>query len=455
MKSTKLKTFALVLLAFGLALGACSGGGSEPTSQPTAEKPDAAANQKDAPAQEAAKEPVEITFWHNWETGPSGESIKQSVARFNELHPHIKVNAVYAAPDGSNDSVTSKLMTAVAAGNPPDVFLASRNGVAESMAIETDLTELAARDGITADLFYPWAWAESTYEGKLLGLPYDGTARALWYNKDHFIEAGLDPEKPPRTIKELEEYAAKLTKKEGNRYTRFGLIPWWGQGWLYSWGWAFGGEFIDESTGKVTANNPKIVEALDWMANFGKTYGIEDVNSFVNSAGSNATDPFLSGQLSMMINGNWMIQQAAQYNPDLNYGLAYIPSPDGNTLSTFVGGRVLLIPKGAKHQEEAWEFIKWMCATEEGQSFKKITGEFAAMPSVNDKLYGDDPLQKVFLELLPHGNYRPVTLAGNLMWDELAKAPDLVMHGQYTAQQILDQITDKVNKEIETKKAQQ
>jgi multiple sugar transport system substrate-binding protein len=95
-----------------------------------------------------------------------------------------------------------------------------------------------------------------------------------------------------------------------------------------------------------------------------------------------------------------------------------------------------------------------MTATEEGQSFKKITGEFAAMPDVNEKLYADDPRQDIFLEVLQNGKHRPVVLAGNMMWDELAKAPDLVMNKQGTPQEILDEITEKINKEIENKKAQ-
>ncbi|GGH86842.1 multiple sugar transport system substrate-binding protein [Pullulanibacillus pueri] len=397
------------------------------------------------------KEKTEIVFWHNWETGPSGESIKKSVEKFNETHPNIEVKPVYVAPDGG-DSVSSKLLTAVAGGNPPDVMLASRYGIAEYKDAITPVTDLAKEDNITKDMFYPWAWGEATYEDELLALPYDGTSRALFYNKDHFREAGLDPENPPTTIDGLEKAAEKLTKKKDGNYTRFGLIPWFGEGWLYTWGWAFGGKFVD-GNGTVTANDPKIVNALKWETNFAKKYGIQDVTSFVSSAGSNATNPFMTGQLSMMISGNWMLSQIEEYAPDLDYGVSYIPTPTGDDFTTFVGGRVLLIPKGVKHLDASWEFVKWMCANEEGQSFKKITGEFAAMPDVNEKLYGDDPQQKKFLEVLPNGKHRPVVLAGNMMWDELAKAPDLVMNGKGTPQGILDDINEKINKEIKSKKA--
>jgi multiple sugar transport system substrate-binding protein len=400
-------------------------------------------------------EKVEITFWHNWQTGPSGESMKKSVEEFNKSHPNIVVKPLYVATDGG-DSITSKLLTAVAGGNPPEVMLASRYGIAEYMDAITLLDDLARKDNIKEDMFYPWAWKESTYEGKLIGLPYDGTSRALYYNKDHFREVGLDPENPPKTIKELEEVAKKLTKKEGNKYTRFGLIPWFSQGWLYSWGWAYGGDFLDEKTGTVTANDPKIVEALTWMTDFAKQYGLQDITSFVSSAGSNATDPFITGQLSMKIDGNWTLAQIQQFNPKLNFGVANIPTPDGKNFNTFVGGRAIIIPKGVKDKklDVAWEFTKWMCTSEEGQSIKKITGEFPAMPAVTQKIYADDKLQKVFIDVLPNGKNRPVVLAGNMMWDELAKAPDLVMNNKGTPKEVLDQITKKINDEIAKKKVQ-
>ena len=415
------------------------------------EKTDDKSNAGNAQATKEAK--TRIVFWHNWSTGPSGESMDKSVEEFNKSHDNIVVEPLFVATDGG-DSITSKLLTAVAGGTPPDAMLSSRYGIAEYMDALTILDDLAERDNINQDMFYEWAWEEATYEGQLLGLPYDGTARALFYNKDHFKEAGLDPEKPPMNITELEEYAKKLSVRDGDMYTRFGLIPWYGEGWLYSWGWAFGGEFYDEATGKVTANDPKIVEALTWMTDFAEQFGFQNVTSFTSSAGSDAMNPFIAGQLSMMITGNWMISQIDQYNPDLNYGISYIPTPNGENFTTYVGGRALIIPKGVKNLEASWEFVKWMCASEEGQSLKKITKEFAAMPEVNTKIYGDDARQDIFLEVLPNGRHRPVILAGNMMWDELAKAPDLVMNKQGTPKEVLDGITEKINSEIQKKKEQ-
>ncbi|SFQ19461.1 ABC transporter substrate-binding protein [Caldicoprobacter faecalis] len=463
-KMPKAVCLCLAMVLFLVMLGGCSSQGNENGANQSSSAANQSGSSNNASestdtgnsksSQSTQKEKTKIVFWHNWATGPSGESIKKSVEEFNKSQDDIIVEPLFVATD-AGDSITSKLLTAVAAGNPPDVMLASRYGIAEYMDAVTILNDLAERDNINADMFYEWAWEEATYDGQLLGLPYDGTARALFYNKDHFKEAGLDPEKPPLTISELEEYAKKLTIRENGKITRFGFIPWYGEGWLYTWGWAFGGEFYDKETGKVTANHPKIVEALTWMTSFAEQFGIENVTNFTSSAGSAAMNPFISGQLSMMVTGNWMIAQIEQYNPDLNYGISYIPTPDGKNFTTYVGGRALIIPKGVKNLEEAWTFVKWMCTSEEAQSLKKMTGEFSARPDVNAKIYGDDPRQKIFLEVLPNGKHRPVILAGNMMWDELAKAPDLVINKQGTPKEILDQITDKINSEIEKKKRSQ
>lgn len=404
----------------------------------------------------AESEKIEITFWHNWSNSPGGKALEDAAALFNAKQDKIVVKPVYVAQEGG-DSITSKMITAVASGTAPETMLASRYGIAEYMDALTTVNDLVERDGIDMNMFYPWAVEESTYDGKILGLPYDGTSRALYYNKDHFAAAGLDPENPPKTIEELTEAAQKLTLRDGNRVTQFGLIPWMGEGWLYSWGWSFGGSFLDKETGKVTPNQQPIVEALTWMTDVAKDLGVQDVNSFTSSSGVDAANPFIAGQLSMIIQGNWFAAQIAQYNPNLNYGVCDIPSPGGAVpATTFVGGRAIIIPKGVEgaRLDAAWEWVKFLCTSEEAQSLKKNATEYSAVTAVNEKIYAGDPLMEQFLRVLPNGHNRPVVLAGNMMWDELAKTPDRVLNGDGTPQEILDGIEQQINMEIEMKKAQ-
>lgn len=385
-----------------------------------------------------------ITFWHE-NTGVGEEAINSVVNAFNKKHKDIKVKAIYTA---ANESQNEKLLTAVAGGNPPDVSWFDRFKVG-SWASEnslTDLTEYAEKDGISKDKYYPFAWEEASFEGKLYAMPVDTDARLLFYNKDAFKDAGLDPEKPPKTIEELENAAEKLTIKKGNRFERIGFIPWYNQGWLYSWGWSFGGEFYDENSNVVTANDPKIVESLEWITDYAKKYKVEDITGFTDSKGSGGLDPFLTGQLAMHIGGNWSISSYLKFKPDLNYGVTQIPTPTGTDFTSWSGGMAVVIPKGAKNPDEAWEFVKFF-GSEEGQEiYNGIYKSLSVMDSVNEKLgYKEDPIFNEFIKVLPNSHNRPVIPEGELLWNELSSAVDNSIHGNGKPKELLDSASKKVN----------
>ncbi|MDQ0858891.1 ABC transporter substrate-binding protein [Bacillus sp. V2I10] len=396
-----------------------------------------------------AKGTTEITLWHGY-TDIGLQALKKMVAAFEEKNPNIKVKMVYTE---ASEGADQKLLTAVAGGNPPDVALFDRFKVGSWATQDalTDLTDMAAEDGIKGDTYYPYAWEEANYQGKLYGLPYTTDARMLYYNKDHFKAAGLDPENPPKTTKELEEAAEKLTKKEGKRFKQIGFIPWYGQGWLYGWGWSYGGEFYNKETGEVTANDPKIAEALTWMAGVAQKFGVEDIAGFESSAGTGAMDPFISGQISMKVDGNWTISSIEKYKPDLNYGVTPIPTPTGTDFTTWSGGHAIVLPKGAKNVEAAWEFAKYF-GSEEGQEvyFAELPGDLSVIPSVNEKLgRGDNKMLKQFTDILPNSHSRPVIPEGQLMWNELVDATENTVRGKGTAQENLDKATEAVNKALE------
>ncbi|PAD30032.1 ABC transporter substrate-binding protein [Paenibacillus sp. 7523-1] len=388
-----------------------------------------------------------VTMWHGL-TSIDLDNMNKVVKAFEEKNPAIKMNLVYTE---SNEGSDQKLLTAVAGGNPPDVALFDRFkvGTWAAQGSLTDLSSMAAESGIRKEMYYPFAWEESSYQGKLYAMPMDTDSRLLFYNKDHFKEVGLDPNKPPQTIAELEAAADKLTIKEGKRFKRIGFIPWYSQGWLYTWGWAFGGEFQDAATGKITANDPKVVEALQWMTDFGKKYNVEDIAGFTSAAGTEEMDPFISGQVSMKISGNFTVKGIEKFKPDLNYGVAPIPTPTGTNFTTWSGGGSAIIPKGAKNVAAAWEFLEFL-GKEEGQTLLNADSQISVIDSVNDKYgYKDDPIMKEFINILPNSHNRPVIPEGQLLWNELASATEKATRGNGTPKENLDRVTETVNKALE------
>lgn len=388
-----------------------------------------------------------VTMWHGL-TSIDLDNLNKVVKAFEEKNPTIKMKLVYTESSEGSDQ---KLLTAVAGGNPPDVALFDRFKVGTWAAQDslTDLSSMAAESGILKEMYYPFAWEESSYQGKLYAMPMDTDSRLLFYNKDHFKEVGLDPNKPPQTIAELEAASEKLTIKEGKRFKRIGFIPWYSQGWLYTWGWAFGGEFQDAATGKITANDPKVVEALQWMTDFGKKYNVEDIAGFTSAAGTEEMDPFISGQVSMKISGNFTVKGIEKFKPDLNYGVAPIPTPTGTNFTTWSGGGSAIIPKGAKNVAAAWKFLEFL-GKEEGQTLLNADSQISVIDSVNDKYgYKDDPIMKEFIEILPNSHNRPVIPEGQLLWNELASATEKATRGNGTPKENLDRVTETINKALE------
>lgn len=390
-----------------------------------------------------------VKFWHS-HTNKGLDAVNAVIARFEELNPDIKIESTYVANQGEGQN--EKLLAAIAGNNPPDVAYFDRFEIgswAHQGSLE-DLTEMVESSNIDKAKYYPFAWDEATYEGRIYGLPITTDSRLVYFNKDHFEEVGLDPNNPPKTIAELEEAAEKLMIKDGRRFERVGFIPWYAQGWLYTWGWSFGGEFYDPDTKKVTANDPKIVEALEWEVEFAKKYNVEDIASFTDSQGSEAMDPFLTGQISMKVSGPWEIPNIKKFKPDLNYGVFPVPTPTGTNHTTWSGGWSVVMPKGAQNKEAAFKFMEFF-ASEEGQKiFSEIIGDFSVIDSVNEELgYKDDPITAEFINILPSSRHRPVIKEGSLLWNELAAAVENAIRENGTPKELLDKVTEKVNKTLE------
>jgi ABC-type glycerol-3-phosphate transport system substrate-binding protein len=435
---------AAVVLA-ATALAGCAGKEASPASG----QPDSSGK--------SGGETVTIDFWFPW-GGDYQKDFKANVVDpFEKQHPNIKVKMTFVETTGSTQA-SDKLLTAVAGGNPPDVALFDRFLIgqwADKGSLE-DLTSYVKADGIQESDYYPGVWAEAVYKGKVYGLPWGTDDRAMFYNKTMMREAGLDPEKPPKTIAELDAAAAKLFKKGSNgKYETVGFIPWMNQGFLYTHAWNFGGKW--EANGELTPNDPQNVKALEWMVNYAKTYDIANLQSFSDAMGQTGMNPFWTGKVGFIFDGNWILNDLAKYKIPFEWGVAPMPSADGIPPTTWAGGWSYVVPKGAKHIKEAWQFVKFV-AHKEGTLLwakrPKAGNDITAMPAVNEELkLSDNPALKVFLDLMPKAYTRPVTPVGGFMWNEAIRVQDLAINGKGEPKALLDEMKKNVDAELaKTKK---
>jgi multiple sugar transport system substrate-binding protein len=397
---------------------------------------------------------VELKMWQQWGNGHEKEVLDQMIKKFEDSHPNIKITET-AVTDNA------KILTAISGGTAPDIIdLGSTNALGEWAAkgALTPLDDLLEQDNIDKNQFIPASWKAVTYKGKVYAMPFVAFNEGLLYNKQMFKDAGLDPEKPPKTMEELTQYAEKLTKTDASgKITQMGFVPNWpGSHLQTSLAWLFGGEFYNENDKKITVNDPGIVKALEWERQFYQKYGPQKVQDFITSSGQylTAQDLFESGKLAMTIDGSWAIRFIQENVKDLDQqiGAAYIPSssehPDLYGTS-FIDVNPQIIPAGAKHPKEAWQFIKWLTTD------KDIASEFADLvaniPHLKDapttKLL-DDPRFKVFIELAGSDKARifPKLSNSNEYATKLADVENQVMlDPKADIQKLLDSLNDELN----------
>jgi multiple sugar transport system substrate-binding protein len=314
-------------------------------------------NQK--PADEDEK--VKVDFWTFWGSEIRRPVVEKIVEDFNKSQDRIEVTHTFV-PWGD---IWTKELAAIAAKSPPDVVINDINATAlrgkKNQAM--NLSEFLEKDDISGD-FYPELWEATLYEGDSYGIPFNTDTRILYYNKDAFEEVGLDPEKPPTTWEELEEYAEKLDKKDGNSYERIGFYPLWGVAsdvWMLN---ADGTNYFD-SDGEVNIDTDVNRDTLDWLVKWREHYGENTINAYQAQIDSQQGNPFFNGKLGMFINTPTFYTQIRDYAPDLDFGVAMLPErTEGSGHTSWGGGFVAEIPEGSKNAEEAWEFIKYLTGAE-------------------------------------------------------------------------------------------
>ena len=292
--------------------------------------------------------------------------MEEQVAAFEDANPGICVDNVFLPWDNR----LQNLLAAIAAGNPPDVTMFGRHDLPFFAATESiiPLDDYMAADGISADMFLPSEFAGTQYSGKtwMLPLPGGGALQIVWYNTDHFAEAGI--EGFPETWDEMLEVAVALRIGDGSFLERVGFNAQAVGGFtsFATWLNANGQDWISADLRTVTINNEAGVQTLDFMQKMVDiNYSIEDLNAFWEMAGEFDQGPLIQSLVSIEVNGSWTLFQVESHAETLNYDVAPIPfGPSGSAdrRGSTHGGWGYMIPKNAAHPDEAWQLVKWLTA---------------------------------------------------------------------------------------------
>jgi len=403
-----------------------------------------------------------VTFWQPWGSDLK-TALEQIVAEFERTHPDITVEMSFAA---NNLTSNQKLFLAIAGGCAPDVTLVDGQQLAEWAArgALTDITEYVKEAGITGDDFWLPRWKESTFAGRVYAMPWGADPNfAMLWNKKMFREARLDPDRPPRTIEELDQYAKKLTKfDEHGKLLRVGFIPWdWdGDNSTFTWGYAFGGDFYQEPkegsgklVGRVTANDPRIVKMMQWMQTHAKMFDVRLTSAFQSNKRAFANNPFIQEEMAIRLFHVSEITWLHRYAPTIEYGIAPIPAPpDGEYPTGWIGGWSMGIPRGANASKQAFEFIRWMCASPTATvMLGKLMNQ---MPAYRKSPYfdtvKDDKDMAVYYEILRNSKHvRTLMPVQGYLMELLKRGVNSVLYDGADAKQVLDEVTSKAQERLE------
>ncbi len=347
--------------------------------------------------------------------GPIARRMEEVVKRFNAGQKDVEVRAIYT---GTYQDTKVKAMAATKAGHPPAVALMSANLLLEFVLDDTiePIDRLLDENKVSKEKllsdFWPALLPNATVNGKLYGVPFQNSTPILYLNADQFREAGLDPDRPPRTWSELVDAARKLVRKDGDEVTRYGfMVPlnynylnWVLEGFVMSNGGLY---FNPDYPGEVYYDAPTTRGAVQFYRDLAFKYGV--MPKSVTSAKQVTTD-FFAGRTAMMVLSTGALSFVRD-NAKFDYRVAFVPGKVRHAAP--IGGASLIVFKGLTDAQRsaAWKFVSWLTSPEELGAWSRTSGYFSPRKSSYDL-----PEMKAFLDKHPDAGVAVRQLAYSRPW---------------------------------------
>jgi sn-glycerol 3-phosphate transport system substrate-binding protein len=331
---------------------------------------------------QAARADTELTFYYPIAVGgPLTKVIDGLAAEFEKENPGIKVHPIYA---GNYDDARVKALAALKAGQPAQL----------SVLFSIDLYELLEQDVIVPwddaatnehdkawlKVFYPALMMNGTYKGKVYGIPFQRSTIVLFWNKDAFKEAGLDPNKPPATWSEMVSMAEKLTKKDASgNVSRWGVeVP--STGYAYWMFQAFarqnGQDLMNRDGNKTNYDNPDVIAALQYWRDLGAKYHVMPEGTV---EWGTLRQAFTEGKTAMMWHTTGNLT-AVKNTAKFPFGVAMLPASKQRGSPTGGGNFYLFKKTTPEERKAALKFVQFMTTPERAAAWSIATGYVGTRP---------------------------------------------------------------------------
>ncbi|MCL2891927.1 sn-glycerol-3-phosphate ABC transporter substrate-binding protein UgpB [Brenneria tiliae] len=319
-----------------------------------------------------------IPFWHSME-GELGKEVNSLADRFNQSRSDVKIVPVYK---GNYEQNLAAGIAAYRAGNAPAILQVYEVGTATMMASKAikPVYEVFKDAGINFDesIFVPTVsgYYTDAKSGHLLSQPFNSSTPVLYYNKDAFKKAGLDPEQPPKTWQQLAEYTAKL-RAAG---LKCGYASGW-QGWIQI-------ENFSAWHGLPVASKNNGFDGADAVLEFNRPTQVKHIQLLqdMNKQGSftyfgrkdEPTEKFYNGDCAITTASSGSLADIRQH-AKFDYGVGMMPydaDVQGAPQNAIIGGASLWVLNGkdAATYKGVAEFMQFLAQPEIAAEWHQKTG---------------------------------------------------------------------------------
>ena len=330
----------------------------------------------------AAAQPVEITFYYPVAVGgPITKTIDGYAAEFMKENPGVTVKPIYA---GTYQETIVKALTALKSGEPPvtaillstDMFTL----IDEDAIVPFEELAPGAQDQAWIQSFFPGFMKNSQTGGKTWGIPFQRSTVVLYWNKEAFKEAGLEPSRPPATWTEQVEYAKKLTRRDATGHVaRWGLqVP--SSGFPY---WLFQGFttqndvlLMNEAGTQTYYDKPAVIEALQYWVDLSQKHKV--MAPGVIEWGTTPKD-FFERKTAMMWTTTGNLTNVRN-NAKFDFGVAMLPASKRRGSPTGGGNFYIFRKATPAQQQAALRFARWMTSPARAAQWGIDTGYVAVRP---------------------------------------------------------------------------
>ena len=358
----------------------------------------------------AAGEPencVRVVSWAGYRELAMDEEIIDS---FHVRHPEIPV--CYESLEGSG-IYREKILTSIAAGTPPGVFLLDGIDLPSyvNRGVLLDLAPFTGRVGLPVEAFHPVMRDLFEDDGRLWAYPKDFTPMVLYYNKDLFDAAGVAYPDSSWSWEDFLAAAQRLTRDTNGD----GTVDQWGFAWpreffyLQSWIWTGGGDLLSPDGRRASGylDSAETVHALTYYLDLTRVHGVAPRIEMFRRGLGQAGRLFYSGRVAMMQSGHWNTPTLLPYEQrgELRFGVAPMPTAAGVDPVSPIYASGWAVPRNASHRKWAVTVAAFLSG-EIAQRIRARSGlGVPGMPAISAEIVAADTTgrEAVFVAAAAHG----------------------------------------------------